>query len=344
MAPQWLKTPAGAGLGSGTLDDSDRAFAAYATYLVRTAAGFAAAGAPLAFLTLQNEPEHGGCGAMPCMRLSAVQAARLGLLVQAGLRSAGLGETTRLLAYDHNWDDIEYPRSLLSNGTAPYDAARAFAGVAWHCYGGDVSAQATLHDEFAAARPDLETHMTECSGGDWAPDWGGNLLFQQKSLLIGGVNAWSSSVLLWNLFLDDQNGPHCEGGACCTGCRPVVTVPGGAGVGPNASSQPQLARHEEYYGLAHHSAFVRPGARRVAATVTVATGSGGGGGGGGGDGDVIAVAYAGAGGETTLVVANTQPANVTLEVSTAAGGGGSDHNDGAGFSFVLPQGVATFVW
>ena len=336
-APQWLKT-LGGGLGGGTLEDSDQAFEAYANYLVRTATEFAAAGAPLAFLTLQNEPGHGGCGTMPCMKLSATQAARLALLVQVGLRAAGLGETTHLLAYDHNWDNIDYPRSLLSNNTAPYNAARAFAGVAWHCYGGDVSSQATLHDEFAAERPELETHMTECSGGSWAPHWADNLLFQQKSLLIGGVNAWSSSVLLWNIFLDEHNGPHCEGGACCTGCRPVVTVPTGA---TNAS---QLARHEEYYGLAHHSAFVRPGARRVATTIAENDG---------GEDDIIAVAYVHAsadGGETTtLVVANTQAANVTIKVDAAAGTRAmksSGSNDGANsnFSFILPQGVVTFVW
>eukprot|EP00936_MAST-01D_sp_MAST-1D-sp1_P002853 g2853.t1 len=215
-APVWLKTHF-AGIGGGTLASTDDAFAAYARYLVRVASEFAAEGVPLAYLTLQNEPGHGDCGTMPCMKLSAEQEAQLALLVAQGLKAAGLGNTTRILAYDHNWDNAAYPSALLSNRTGAFAAAEAFAGVAWHCYGGDVSAQAKLHEQFAAQRPGLETHMTECSGGSWSPDWADNLLWNQQNLFIGGVNAWSTSVLLWNMFLDEHNGPHCEGGGLLHG-------------------------------------------------------------------------------------------------------------------------------
>ena len=172
--------------------------------------------------------------------------------------------------------------------------------------------------------------MTECSGGSWSPDWAGNLLWNQQNLFIGGVNAWSTSVLLWNMFLDEHNGPHCEGGACCTGCRPVITVPS------NASAATDLLRHEEYLGLAHHSAFVLPGARRVSATVQAARASQPN---QGAAQDVIAVAYASAG-QTTLVVANSQQGNVSLVVDMGNNTPGQKNS----FRFVLPRGVATFVW
>ena len=98
----------------------------------------------------------------------------------------------------------------------------------------------------------------------------------------------------------------------------------------NASAATDLSRHVEYLGLAHHSAFVLPGARRVGATVqggaTQAQG-------------VVAVAYASAG-QTTLVVANPQQGNVSLVVDM----GNSTVGENASFNFTLPRGVATFVW
>ena len=49
-------------------------------------------------------------------------------------------------------------------------ARRYVSGVAWHCYGGDVAAQETVH----ARHPDKDVYFTECSGGAWAPNFGIN--------------------------------------------------------------------------------------------------------------------------------------------------------------------------
>ena len=38
--------------------------------------------------------------------------------------------------------------------------AQYTAGVAWHCYAGDPSAQTTVHNAF----PGKDTYFTECSG------------------------------------------------------------------------------------------------------------------------------------------------------------------------------------
>ena len=48
-------------------------------------------------------------------------------------------------------------------------AGSAFAGVAFHCYTGDVSEQDTFHTQF----PTKEIYFTECSGvigSDWWSD------------------------------------------------------------------------------------------------------------------------------------------------------------------------------
>ena len=68
-----------------------------------------------------------------------------------------------ILDWDHNWDKPESPLAVL----ADREAAPFIAGVAWHCYGGNVAAQTQVH----AAYPDKDAYFTECSGGEWDPDW-----------------------------------------------------------------------------------------------------------------------------------------------------------------------------
>ena len=38
-----------------------------------------------------------------------------------------------VMVYDHNWDDTEYPISILDDDTAK----QYVSGTAFHCYGGD---------------------------------------------------------------------------------------------------------------------------------------------------------------------------------------------------------------
>jgi len=95
--------------------------------------------------------------------------------------------------------------------------------------------------------------MTECSGGEWSGPWGHNLVNNVQELFVGNANNWGQSTLLWNMALDDKAGPHCQGGACCTTCRGVITVP------RNASTIDDVTRNVEFYSLAHFSALVPSG-------------------------------------------------------------------------------------
>jgi glucosylceramidase len=122
--------------------------------------------------------------------------------------------------------------------------------VAWHCYAGDVSAQQRVHDQ----HPDKETWFTECSGGAWAPSWSDDLKWFVGTLIIGSTRGWARGVLLWNLALDENHGPHTGG---CGNCRGVVTINSTTGI---------VTHNVEYFALAHASKFVRPGARRIAST------------------------------------------------------------------------------
>jgi glucosylceramidase len=127
--------------------------------------------------------------------------------------------------------------------------ARSYiAGVAWHCYGGDVTAQSPVHDTY----PDTDAWLTECSGGNWSPDFAEVLGWMTDKLIIGASNNWSRGTLLWNLALDPKHGPHTGG---CADCRGVVTIDPATGA---------ITRNVEYYVLGHASRFVLPGSFRVA--------------------------------------------------------------------------------
>jgi glucosylceramidase len=194
-------------------------------------------------LTIQNEPDFEP-DSYPGMRVNSPDRAKIiGGFVGPTLRARGL--KTKILDYDHNWDNPEMPWTVLSDPVA----RRYVAGVAWHCYEGDVPAQSQVHDAF----PDKDAWFTECSGGEWSPKFGEVLGWMTDKLIIGGANNWSRGVLLWNLALDPAHGPH-HGG--CGDCRGVVTIDPASGA---------ITRNVEYYVLGHASRFVLPGAYRVAA-------------------------------------------------------------------------------
>src|SRR5207249_5921452 len=117
------------------------------------------------------------------------------LFVRSGIR-------TIILDWDHNWDEYQSPLQVLADSVAP----RYIAGVAWHCYGGDVAAQSLVHD----AHPEKNAYFTECSGGEWAPTFADNLKWFVRTLIIEATRGWAKGVLLWNLALDENHGPHTD--------------------------------------------------------------------------------------------------------------------------------------
>lgn len=235
--PGWMKT-SGSMIG-GTL--KPEVYPVYARYLVRWIQAYAGAGVPIRYLTIQNEPGFEPKD-YPGMLWPAAGRARF-IADNLGPALAAGRVNTRILDWDHNWDKPDEPLGVL----ADQRARRYVAGVAWHCYGGNVAAQSDVH----AAYPDKDAFLTECSGGEWNPGWKNGFGDIVRSLLIGSVRNWSRGVILWNLVLDPQRGPH-KGG--CATCRGVVTVDPQSGA---------VTRNPEYYALAHVSRFVHPGANRI---------------------------------------------------------------------------------
>jgi glucosylceramidase len=234
--PAWMKKNAQLH-GSSLLRQFYQAFADYHVKFIQA---YAAEGLTVTAITPQNEPMFAADG-YPSMYMSAHdQQTFVRDYLGPALRAAGVN--TKLLIFDHNWDMVDYPLTVLSD-----PAAAAFVdGVAFHCYGGDVSAQSRLHDQY----PDVGIWFTECSGGRWAPDFSDNLNWNVKNLVIGNFRHWGKSVILWNLALDENDGPQ-NGG--CSNCRGVVTI----------HSDGRVTYNEEYYALGHLTKFVDPRAYRV---------------------------------------------------------------------------------
>jgi glucosylceramidase len=219
---------------------------------------------------------------------------------QLGPRLDARGLDTRVLVWEHNWDNHVYAETVLDDAGARFYAA----GTAFHCYGGDASAQDVLH----AAHPDLGIWLTECSSGVWEGDFGASLGANAK-LLVASTRHWARAVLKWNLALDENRGPQNHGCSDCTGTVQVRQADGA------------VSYNAEYYALGHFAKFAAPGAVRVGSSASTGF-------------DIEQVAFENPDGGLVVVAYNPGAGTQTFVVRSA---------DGA-LSYALPAGaLVTFV-
>ncbi|CAN5582977.1 glucosylceramidase [soil metagenome] len=289
-APVWMKDNVNSVGGSLKTEY----YAAYASYFVKYIQQMKAEGITIEAITPQNEPLNPNNN--PSMFMTAEQQAsfiknNLGPAFQTAALS------TKIITYDHNCNKPEYPIAVLNDA-----AAKTFVdGSAFHLYEGDINALSTVHANF----PDKNIYFTEqytASSGDF----GGDLKWHLKNVVIGATRNWSRNVLEWNLANDPTYGPHTQGG--CTTCKGALTI--GTGV----------TRNVAYYIVAHASKFVPTGSVRIASNIT---------------GSLQNVAFVTPAGKKVLVVENDGTAATTFNIkykgtwAVASVDGGS---------------VATFVW
>ena len=236
--PGWMKS-SGSMIG-GTLNTS--AYNAYANYFVKYINAYKALGLPIYAVTVQNEPEYVPPN-YPGMLMSASE--------QANFIKNNLGPTfkannisTKIIAYDHNFNHPEYPLSVLGDsGANPY-----VAGTAWHLYAGSQEAMTTVHNAY----PTKDNWFTEGSGGSWAGDGSWHDSFNEHmAKAIRVTRNWSKSVVWWNMALDENNGPSVLDKSTCYG---VVTVNQTTG---------EVSYNADYYTLGQFSKFVDSGAYRI---------------------------------------------------------------------------------
>ncbi len=264
--PAWMKTSGS--LKGGKL--KPECYGVYSDYFVKYIQAMKAEGLTIDAVTIQNEPLHFTAN-YPCMEMQAAEQLDF-VKNHLGPRFVAAGLDTKIIIYDHNWDEPEYPMTILDDATA----RNYIAGSAFHAYAGDVSAMTMVHN----AHPDKALYFTEISGGAWATDFAGNLMWNMRNIFIGTTRNWSKNALLWNLALNEHYGPQNNG---CSNCRGVITI---------NSVTASVTRNVEYYALAHFSKFVRPGAVRISAQVPGIAGETG------------AVAFQNRDGSKVMVIAN----------------------------------------
>lgn len=214
-------------------------YGVYAQYFVKYIQKMKAEGITIDAICPQNEPLHPGNN--PSLLMTATQQAEfIKNSLGPAFQTAGLN--TKIIIYDHNCDRPDYPISVLSDTRAnPY-----IDGSAFHLYGGDISALSTVHNTFPTKNVYFTEQWTSSEG-----NFGGDLRWHSKNVVIGSMRNWSKIALEWNLANNSLFGPHTPGG--CTQCKGALTV----------NSSENFVRNVAYYVIAHASKFVPFGSTRI---------------------------------------------------------------------------------
>jgi glucosylceramidase len=247
--PAWMKTDDQLITTTGPLGTLEpRFYGAYAQYLVRFLEAYRAAGVPVQFLGVQNEP------LTPLLFVARIpesylspqdEGTLIGSYVAPALRAAGLEPT--ILAYDDG-----FQRSEAYIPVVMAEAGSSVGGLAYHCYFSDPSSMSIEHNRY----PNEPEFETECSSEL------SNL--QPAQMAIRSLRNWAQGIQLWNIALDQNLGPKIGSG--CAGVTP-----------PNLGKQciaPVIVNTNthtysftsDYWQLGQFSSFISLGARRISSS------------------------------------------------------------------------------
>ncbi|MDX1964261.1 MAG: glycoside hydrolase family 30 beta sandwich domain-containing protein [Pirellulales bacterium] len=288
-APGWMKAGTAGNivpqpgvnqtLYAGTLNNNSQTIPAYANYFAKYVQAYAAQGLQIDYVTPQNEPYFNGGFAYPAMTLTPTQQGNLIRAIGQNFATATvnpalphdpvtnpyLSQTTRIVMHDHNWSDAVTGNAPSTNITAILNnpaIAQYVHGVAFHGYGGDVSAQTIVHNAY----PDKATFFTEQTG-TVGSNFGNDLMYDMRTLVVGGTRNWASSIVKFNLALDQTSGPKIRTITFDNGGGNTVTADSGfnraRGVVTINSITGAITFNEEYYALGHIAKFVQPDAVRI---------------------------------------------------------------------------------
>jgi glucosylceramidase len=209
----------------------------YAQYFVKYIQQMKAEGIDIEAITPQNEPLHPENNPSLLM----VAEAQLDFIknhLGPAFRQANI--KTKIIIYDHNCDRPDYPLSILKDSVAK----SYLWGTAFHLYAGDINVLTQIHN----AHPDKHLYFTEqytAAKGDF----GGDLTWHLKNVVIGSMRNWSRTAFEWNLANDTLFKPHTIGG--CTTCKGALTIGN------------TVTRNVAYYIIGHASKFVPVGSVRI---------------------------------------------------------------------------------
>ena len=221
----------------------------YSDYFVKWINAYQSAGIPIYAITPQNEPLNKGNCASLYMPWSE-EADFLKVLTPTFKKN---GLTTKIYAYDHNYDAYSYPLNVYKTMDG-YEGSEYVVGAAFHNYLGDESSLDAMHN----SRPDKGLIFSEASIGTWndGRNLRTRLLDDMQHIALGTVNKYCTAVIVWNLMLDSNMGPNLDGG--CQTCYGAVDI--------NKNDYKTISLNSHYYVIAHLSSVIKPGAVRIGTT------------------------------------------------------------------------------
>ncbi|MCH8535062.1 MAG: glucosylceramidase [Flavobacteriaceae bacterium] len=232
--PVWMKDN-GSTVGGELLPEY---YGVYADYFVKYIQAMQEEGISIDAVTVQNEPENPFNN--PSLFMTAEQQTEF-IANHLGPAFENANISTKIIIFDHNPDNINYPLTVLNN-----DVANAYVdGSAFHLYAGQINSLSAVHN----AHPDKNIYFSE----QWieAPgDFPSDMRWHMRELIIGATRNWSRTVLEWNLAADPENRPHTDGG--CTQCLGAVTIAGN-----------EVTKNSAYYIIKQASKFVKQGSVRI---------------------------------------------------------------------------------
>jgi glucosylceramidase len=233
-APVWMKTNQNSVGG----ELKPEYYATYARYFVKYIEAMRAQGITIDAITVQNEPENPFNN--PSMVMTADQQIDfIGNYLGPAFSNSGI--TTKIIAFDHNPDNTNYPIAVLNNPVAN----SYIDGSAFHLYAGQINNLSLVH----TAHPDKNIYFTEQwieSPGNFPED----IRWHFRELMIGAPRNWSKTVLEWNLAADPNNEPFTPGG--CTKCLGAITIDGN-----------NVERNSAYYIIGQVARFVPVNSVRI---------------------------------------------------------------------------------
>lgn len=268
----------------------------YAKYFVKYIQQMKAEGIAIDAITPQNEPLHGGNN--PSMEMSALEQTDF-IKNHLGPTFKTANITTKIIAYDHNCDNPNYPKAILADAVAyPF-----VDGSAFHLYAGDITALSEVYNAYPAKNIYFTEQFTASTG-----DFGGDLKWHLKNVIIGSMRNWSKNALEWNLANNAAFEPHTAGG--CTTCKGALTI----------NSGESFQRNVAYYIIAHASKFVPAGSVRIGSNI---------------NGSLQNVAFLTPSGSKVLIVENDGVGSVNFNIKF----------DGKWITTSLDGGaVGTYIW
>ncbi len=234
--PAWMKT--NNSFVNGNLATQN--YAAYAKYFVKYIQGMQANGIPIYAVTVQNEPEN-CCNNPSCVWTSAQETNFINNNLGPAFKAAGI--TTKIIAYDHNCDDTNFPTFVCNNSTY-------VDGSAFHLYAGDISAMSTVYNT-----THKNVYMTEqCTCGD---DFSNDMSYHMPGVILSSFLNYGKMALEWNLATDPNYGPHTDNGGCGI-CDGGITV----------NNPTSFSLNPSFYIVAQATKVIKTNSTRIATAST----------------------------------------------------------------------------